>query len=120
MNESLNADIESIRSLKEGWDTYGGAVPTPASIEAARRIAEVALSIGLEPSKICPSAEGGTAVAFVRGDKYAHLYADVECLNTGEITAVTSDRKNVEAWEVTEGEIRAACEKIRSFLNVDL
>ena len=43
-----------------------------------------------------PSAEGGVALCFRNGGNFASL----ECLNTGEVIALTSDGKgNLNAWE---------------------
>jgi hypothetical protein len=49
------------------------------------------------PDAVLSSAEGGVAICFVRDGKYA----DVECLNTGEVLAVKYSRdENPRAWSV--------------------
>ena len=73
-------------------------------------------SVPLVPTRIVPSAEGGIAVCFVHGDRYA----DLECLNSGEILAVTY-RGVAEplVWEVApeSATLRTAIEHIRAHFN---
>ncbi len=68
------------------------------------------------PDKITPSVENGVGISFIQGDKYA----DIECFNTGEILAVTSDRQSPpQVWEVEDRPqaITAALRKIRDFIS---
>jgi hypothetical protein len=70
---------------------------------------------GLSPDRIMTSAEGGIAICFIKGDKYA----DIECLNTGENLGVTSNRKDrPTVWEIepSEADISQAALRIRKFL----
>ena len=49
------------------------------------------------PTRVVSSAEGGVAICFVNGDKYA----DVEFLNTGEILGVVSNRRDTPTvWQI--------------------
>jgi hypothetical protein len=61
--------------------------------DLARRLSEVVLRAlrlsDLSPTRVVPSAEGGIAFVFCRHDRYA----DIEIFNSGEVLAVTSDRK---------------------------
>jgi len=91
-----------------------------APSEAAHNWALVALQQfqedELAPTRVVASAEGGIAICFVRGDKYA----DLECLNTGEILAVTSNRYNrPTVWEIRESshEMSRASARICRFLD---
>lgn len=68
------------------------------------------------PTRVVASAEGGVAICFVNDNKYA----DFECLNTGEILAVTSNRRDRPvAWKVapSTSEIARASDRIRMFLD---
>jgi len=70
----------------------------------------------LLPTRVVASAEGGVAVCFVNGDKYA----DVECLNTGSILGVISNRHHRPlVWEVecSSRGIAQAVIRIREFLD---
>ena len=72
--------------------------------------------VEVPPTKVVASAEGGVAVYFVAGQKYA----DIECLNSGEILGVTTnrrDRPNVWEIEPSSSEIARAIERVREFLN---
>jgi len=77
-------ELQRIRLLPLGLDER----PADGAILMANRVVDTLLEVGLIPDAIVPSAEGGVAICFVKVDKYA----DVECLNSGEILAVTSSR----------------------------
>jgi len=69
------------------------------------------------PSRVVASAEGGIAICFVLGDKYA----DLEFLNTGEVLGVTTSRHDRPVvWEIGEGsdKFARASARISRFLNV--
>lgn len=62
------------------------------------------------PAKIVASAEGGVAVCFVEGDKYA----DIECLNSGEILGVISNRRDrPTVWEIEQSATGVASATVR-------
>ena len=70
---------------------------------------------GLAPTKIVASAEGGIAVCFVSGNKYA----DIECLNSGEILGVlTNKHDRPTVWEIEQdpAEIARATGRIAKFI----
>jgi hypothetical protein len=68
----------------------------------------------LLPSRVVASAEGGLGVCFVAGNKYA----DIECLNSGTILGVISNKHDRPCvWEIepnARGFARAS-ERIREF-----
>jgi len=68
----------------------GSELPTKDSAVKAAVILEWMADHNIHPDRIVASAEGGIALCWFRGNKYA----DVECLNTGEVLCVISDRKN--------------------------
>lgn len=93
--------LQQISNVKPNWDTYGGDAPTSDSIRNAKAIIGKAIVQGLLPSAILPSAEGGVAVCFATQLKYA----DIECLNSGEILAVHYGRdEEPHAWVVGQDE----------------
>ena len=69
----------------------------------------------LLPTRVVASAEGGVGVCFVDGIKYA----DIECLNSGTILGVTSDKSaRPIAWEVEQSArgLALASDRIRQFI----
>lgn len=66
----------------------GVAPPEPATQALASVMLQQLQADELPPTRIVASAEGGVAICFVSGDKYA----DVEFLNSGEILGVVSNR----------------------------
>jgi hypothetical protein len=90
--------------------------PSPLAMEWARQVLRTLRDAEFPPETVTASAEGGVAVCFVNGERYS----DLECLNTGEILGVTSDRKNrPTAWEVDPSPrgISLSIARIRAFLN---
>ena len=67
------------------------------------------------PDKIIATAEGGVAICFAEGNKYA----DIECFNWGAVLGVTTDRRGrPTVWEIsqTSSEIVGACSRIKEFI----
>jgi hypothetical protein len=63
---------------------------------------------------VTASAQGGVGICFYHGKKYG----DIECLNTGEILATTSDGSGrPQVWEVRLSESKGALERIGQFIN---
>jgi hypothetical protein len=82
----------------------------------ARKVLDRLNQMEFIPDKVVASAEGGVAICFSRENKYS----DLECLNTGEILGVISDRKDrPTAWEVDNSpySIAQAAIRIREFFN---
>lgn len=97
------------------WPTEAEG-PSSKTIAWASRILQHLQDMELAPTRVVASAEGGAAICFVKGNKYS----DLECLNTGEILGVVSNRKDRPiAWEVEQsaGGIAQAAVRIREFLN---
>lgn len=108
-------DVEELRTLPLNWDNCGAEPPNLDALYWAKTVLEILFSMNFQPTCITPSVENGVGISFVRGRKYA----DVECFNTGEILAVTSDgQNNPEVWEVTNHleNIEIALRKIRDFI----
>lgn len=109
--------LAKLRSLRK-VDPIGGKeveAPSQSSIDWAAEVLGVFKDLSVAPAKVMPSAEGGVALYFVSDDKYC----DIECLNTGEILGVVSNRHDRPiVWEVTHNvdSIAQAAIRIRQFL----
>ncbi len=90
--------------------------PNPNALYWAKMVLRRLADDMFLPTRVVASAEGGVAICFVKGDKYA----DVECLNAGMILGVLSNRRDRPAvWEVepSPSGIARASSRIRLFLN---
>ena len=109
--------LDGFSSLEGGWNTFGSEVPAQIAVAAADHAIRCLIGANLIPDAIMPSAEGGVAICFVRGGKYA----DIECLNTGEILAVKStqgERPHAWALDATSIDSGAAAQQISAYLSV--
>jgi hypothetical protein len=108
--------VQAMASLREGWDTYGASAPTAIARDNAVRVLDRLLSKNLTPSKVLPSAEGGVAISFTASSR---RYADIECFNSGDILAITSNRRSEPVvWAVgTESSVDDTIERILVFLS---
>jgi hypothetical protein len=105
--------LEGLRNLSPSWDSYDAPVPEAAAFRQAGAALEILNDLDLRPDRITPSAEGGIAFVFAREERYA----DLECLNTGEILAVKCDRGGEpEVWTVDTANIGAALGRIREYI----
>jgi hypothetical protein len=96
-SDALVARIDQLSQLPKDWDTYGAMPPNAFAAGWAKRAVRMAEKLKLTPLAVIPSAESGIGIAFRRGE----LYADLEIFNSGEILAVTSDRREFpKVWEV--------------------
>ena len=105
--------LQSFRSLEAGWNGFEAEPPSDMAITQARKVLRVLHELRFKPTRIDPSAEGGVGLTFLAGD----LYGDIECFNSGEILAATSDRiHDPDVWELgaTDSEIAATVQRIRT------
>jgi hypothetical protein len=104
--------IDQLQALS----TDSRAEPASSSaLECAREVLRQLEMGSLHPIKISNAAEGGVAICFANREKYA----DIECLNSGEILGVISNRRDHPiVWEVEprSGGIAGAIARIREFL----
>lgn len=106
--------ITALSQLSKDWDSYGAEAPNGKATYWAGRVILELRDLGLAPTSILPSVEGGVGITFRRDGKYA----DIECFNTGEILAIQSDGSGQpSAWEVGPGTIKEALTTIRAYLN---
>jgi|SRR5271154_1278912 len=93
----LQRKINEMRKLSHNWDTYGAEPPNEEARNAARELLVCMEGRKFLPTDAVASAEGGVALSFTAGNRYA----DIECLNSGEILAVTvNERGEPIVWEV--------------------
>jgi len=78
------SQLRTLAKLSRNWDSYGAPAPNPTSIGNAIRVLERMRPFDLTLAKFVPSAEGGIAICFARGDRYA----DLEAANDGCILGV--------------------------------
>jgi hypothetical protein len=92
----------------------GAEAPGPIAQEWALIALAQLQSDQFLPSRVVASAEGGVAICFSKGNKYA----DIEFLNSGEILGVVSNRRDRPvAWEIaaTPSDLARASVRIRHF-----
>ncbi len=111
--DKAEQQLKDMANIVPDWDSYGAQAPNAEARACAAEILILLQGRSLAPSTIVPSSEGGVAICFVDSG----TYADIECLNTGEILAVTyqgNDEPHV--WDVGRKDeaIRSAIEKIRA------
>jgi hypothetical protein len=111
--QKAQQDLRYMSDLPFNWDTYGAEPPRPQTLHRALELLVHLEQRSFVPTRVVPSAEGGVAVFFMRGDRYA----DIEFLNTGEVLAVTYVGKaEPDVWEITEEPLEPAVERIRKHL----
>ncbi len=111
--EWLKETLAEMTALGTNWDTYGAEPPGRNALSRADEILLMLRRSSLLPTKVVASSEGGVAICFIEGDRYA----DIECLNTNETLAVTykgTDEPVV--WEIRNNQdgLRDAIERIHA------
>jgi hypothetical protein len=107
--------LEKLGNLPVNWDSYGANPPNSTALFWGRTVFEILFNMNFPPTRIMPSADEGIGICFISGKKYA----DIECFNTGEIVAVTSDGQgNPNVWEVNPDreELKNSLNRIRVYL----
>ena len=116
MFAKLHEELDQLKSLPPDWDSYGADPPNGAALAAAGAILQGLRSAELAPDLVLPSAEGGVAIAFVRGDRYA----DVECLNDGDVLiGLSDDRGAHRVWETSLRLFPEDTTAIRDFIQTE-
>lgn len=111
------AHLAKLRALASDRSLLPEGAAPPSEI--ARLQAKIILGYlqdqNLEPSRVIASAEGGVVLCFIHGDRYA----DIECLNSGEVLGVISNRRDrPNVWDVQQNArgITSAAARIRKFI----
>ena len=114
------ARVDAVKSLRRiarlpaNWDSYGADPPNDTAVHAAEDVLQLLAQIDFGPTRVDPSAEGGVCLSSQAGNRYG----DIECFNTGEVLAVISKGGDDTAvWSVDTGEVNAAANRIRAFVN---
>lgn len=105
--------VHRLQQLQPGWDGYDAEPPNSKAVGLARLVLIMLVESDAEPTRVDPSVEGGICISFIRGNRYG----DIECFNTGELLAATSDGKSEPSvWTVTPDRdgIAAAASAIKS------
>lgn len=84
------AAIKATTNLATGWNGYSALVPNAVARKNARQVVELLQNADFAPDSILASADGGIAVVFKQGDRYA----DIECFNNGEVFTGVSEGKS--------------------------
>lgn len=105
--------VEEMESLHQDWNGHGSEPPDQWAREMAESILLTSTNV-ITPNRVAPSAQGGIGICFYRDNKYA----DIECFNSGEILATTSDGSGrPDVWEVKPGEIPEALKRIAAYIS---
>ncbi|MDE0165690.1 MAG: hypothetical protein OXL36_11405 [Bryobacterales bacterium] len=107
--------IDSLIELQDDWDGHGAPAPNSQSAALAKSAIDIASAEGLSFDRIAPAGEGGIGLCFIRGEKYA----DIECLNDGEIFSALSDgrgHRDVIQVQATASGLKKATRRIGEFL----
>lgn len=113
--EKYFAQLKLLRNERARAEDSEAESPSETSINWAAEILAVLEQERLTPAKVMRSVEGGVAICFMSDDKYS----DIECLNTGEILGVVSNRHDrPTVWELGHSvdSIAQAAIRIRKFL----
>jgi hypothetical protein len=109
------AKLLAIRNDSSLWPDCAEK-PSDFATAWASAMLEQLLVDELLPTRVVASGEGGIAICFANGNKYA----DVEFFNTGEILGVVSNRRDRPVtWEVgaNSAGMAGASSRIREFLH---
>ena len=115
--EQEAATIDALMDLQAGWDGYEAPAPNRLAAALAKSAIRIMGAAGITVNRIVPAGEGGVALCFIHGEKYA----DIEFLNEGTIFSALSDgdayHKIVQV-RATDDELKKATQRIGEFLEI--
>jgi hypothetical protein len=85
--DKLLAQLDSLKNLPEGWDSYSALAPHAMAVENAKALVNEAGELGTEPERVEPSAMGGVGVTFSAGGREVVI----EFYNNGTAHALFSN-----------------------------
>ena len=85
--QELLAEVDALKKLPHGWDSYSAPPPSRAAVKNAKALVIEAGQLGAEPERVEPSAMGGVGVTFSAGRREVVL----EFYNNGAAHALFSD-----------------------------
>jgi hypothetical protein len=113
--QDLAESLDACANLTDNWNSYEAEKPSPAAIKGVARFLRRLRAELFMPNRVIPSAEGGVAIYFARGNKTAYL----EYRNSGEMILAMYDNLGdpmvVELTESDADESRAFSD-IRDYL----
>ena len=80
--QELLGEIDALKQLPHGWDSYSAAPPSRVAVKNAKALVIEAGKLGAEPERVEPSAMGGVGVTFSAGRREVV----VEFYNNGTAT----------------------------------
>lgn len=86
-SRELLAELDALKKLPHGWDSYSAPAPSPAAVRNAKALLIEAAKLGAEPERVEPSAMGGVGVTFSAGRREVV----VEFYNNATAHALFSD-----------------------------
>lgn len=99
--------------LPPEWPEESVEAPSRRASKSADCTLRLLAELGLEPSWLSPSLEGGVCIAFA----FDGRYADVQFLNNGEIVTTCSPEPGRTSRALTAGsDLRKAFQTIRTYL----
>jgi len=111
--------MQWIRDLKEDWDGEGAPVINRNAIRDAEKVVEMAEEMGFEFNCIHATLDGGVAISFINGTKYA----DIEFFGDDEAVVLMedlADRDEIMFMLIDDlDETREALCKIREYIGDD-
>ncbi|MGO9179750.1 MAG: hypothetical protein ACLQHS_10895 [Candidatus Limnocylindrales bacterium] len=97
--EWVQLNIESMRSLAPGWDSYGARAIDPAALEFAERLIVPLLLEQLQAPALVPTANGGLALEWHRPNLELVIEIPPSSDPEQESTAFFTDDARGEEWE---------------------
>lgn len=79
--------LERMPLLHEGWNGYSAPAPSRVAITTAEMFLSSLLTLGLEPTRLAPSAVGGVGITHKKNGHKVYL----EFYNSGDVCVLFSD-----------------------------
>ena len=109
------SEIQRLLAMEPDWNGYDDVPPNEIAANNARKAA-TALAVCNRPILFGAYAGGGINLKFYEGIRYA----DIECLNNGDIVGCLSIHEPngaIDVWEINgDAELNEAANVIRQFL----
>src|SRR5262249_130159 len=107
--------LRDLEWLQWGWDSYNAPPPSRTATQNASRVVALIEGSDLAALRVIPSADGGVALCFIRGDRYA----DLECSNDGDVFGVRyvgKETPSLLSTDSSDDSIRAALSVIQEHI----
>jgi hypothetical protein len=113
---TFEAKLSSMIKLSNNWNGYGSAAPNRDAIRIAHEVIDILHAKGYEAHELSPSADGGIAISFLKGERYAFI----ECYNDGDVAAAVFQKQGEpETWDCgsSASQLTETIERIFAYLN---